>query len=31
MDYVGYISKNLTNTAFNFCVFGQKTVFAGNF
>ena len=31
MDFWAYFSKNLTTTAFNFCAFGRKTLFAGNF
>ena len=31
MDFWSYFSKNLTNPAFNFCAFGRKTLFAGNF
>ena len=31
MDFLAYFSKNLTNPAFNFCAFGRKTLFAGNF
>ena len=28
---LAYFSKNLTNNALNFCAFGQKTQFVGNF
>ena len=31
MDFLAYFSKNLTNPAINFCAFGRKTLFAGNF
>ena len=31
MDFLAYFSKNLTNPAFNFCAFGRKALFAGNF
>ena len=31
MEFLAYFSKNLTNPAFNFCAFGLKTLFAGNF